>query len=85
MQEVKLVEGDCSHPPLNDDVSDVSLYDFSDYDMEYYDNDMHAYHDSPTRKKWSEKTIQVPGDLARDPLALGRLDLSFTMNYPLII
>ena len=26
MQEVELVEGDCSHPPLNDDVSDVSIF-----------------------------------------------------------
>ena len=35
MQEVELVEGDCSHPPLNDDVSDVYIYGFSDSDMEY--------------------------------------------------
>ena len=35
MQEIKLVKGDWSHPPLNDDVSDDSFYDFYDYDMEY--------------------------------------------------
>ena len=38
MQEVKLVEGDCSHPLFNDDVSDVSISHFYDSDMEdeYY-------------------------------------------------
>ena len=34
MQEVELVEGDCSHPPLNDDVSDLYLYYFYDSDKE---------------------------------------------------
>ena len=29
-QMVELIEGDCSHPPPNDDVSGVSIYD-----MEY--------------------------------------------------
>ena len=28
MQEIKLVKGECSHPPLNDDVSDDYFYDF---------------------------------------------------------
>ena len=28
MQEVDLVEGDCSNPPINDDVSDFYLSDF---------------------------------------------------------
>ena len=68
MQEVRLVEGDHSHPPLNDDVSDVSISNFSDSDMEYEDDDMHSDHDSPTRTKWADKTIQVAGDLAGDPL-----------------
>ena len=58
MQEVELVEGDCWHPPLNDDVSDVSIYYFSDSNMEDEDNEIHAYHDSLTRTKWDEKTIQ---------------------------
>ena len=57
MQEVELVEGDCSHPPLNYDVSDVSLSIFYDYYMEYEHDDMHVYHDSHTRPKWNEKTI----------------------------
>ena len=47
MQEVELVEGDCSHPPLNDDVSDVSISDFSDSDMEDEDDDMHEYMNLP--------------------------------------
>ena len=59
MQEVELVEGGCSHPPHNDDVSDVSLYDFSNSDMEYEDADKNAYHESPTFQKWDEKTIQA--------------------------
>ena len=28
MQETELVKGECSHPPLNDDVSDEYFYDF---------------------------------------------------------
>ena len=32
MQEIQLVKGDFSHPPLNDDVSDDFLFDFSDCD-----------------------------------------------------
>ena len=51
MQEDELVEGDCSHPPLNDDVSDVHLYYFSDSDIEYEYDGMDANHESPTRKK----------------------------------
>ena len=42
MQEVELAERDCSHPPLNDDGSDVSLYVFSDFDMEYEDDEMNV-------------------------------------------
>ena len=34
-KRLRVVEGDCSHPPLNDDISDVSVSDFSNYDMEY--------------------------------------------------
>ena len=36
MQESELVQGDCSHPPLHDDVSDNYSSDFSDY---YVDDD----------------------------------------------
>ena len=28
MQEIELAQGDCSHPPLHDDVSDYYLSDF---------------------------------------------------------
>ena len=77
MQEVELEEGDCSHPPLNNDVSHVYLSDFSDFDMEdEYDN-MHSDHDSPTRPKWAERIIQVDGDLARDPLDTRKARLQF--------
>ena len=44
MQEIELVKGECSHPPLHDDVSDDYLFYFSDYDIEYYVYDMHSYH-----------------------------------------
>ena len=43
MQEIELVKGDFSHPPLNDDVNDDYLYYFSDFDMEYEYYDMHVY------------------------------------------
>ena len=28
VQEVELAHGECSHPPLQDDVSDKNIYDF---------------------------------------------------------
>ena len=68
MQEIKLVKGDCSHPPLNDDVSDDYSYDFSDSDIEDDFYHMHTYYDSPIRPKWVENTIQVASDLVGDPL-----------------
>ena len=68
MQEIKLVKGDCSHPPLNDDVRDDYFFDFYDYDMEYDYDDTHVDHESPIRTKWVEKTIQAAGDFAGDPL-----------------
>ena len=55
MQEIELVKGDFSHPPLNDDISNVSLYNFSDYNTEYEYYYTHPYHDSPIRLKWDEK------------------------------
>ena len=51
MEEVELEEGECSHLPLNDDVCDVSIYYFSDSNMEDEDNEIHAYHDSLARTK----------------------------------
>ena len=52
MQEIELVKGDCSHPPLNDDVSDVYFYDFSYYYIDYDDYDMHSDHESSIHPKW---------------------------------
>ena len=67
MQQVELVEGDCSHPPLNDDVSDIYIYYFYYYDMEYEYDEIHVYHNSPIQTKLAEKTIQVVGGLVGDP------------------
>ena len=68
MQEIELAHGECSHPPLHDDVSDEYFSDFYDYDI--YDDvyDMHSDHDSPIRPKWAEKTIEATEELAGDPL-----------------
>ena len=68
MQEIKLAKGECSNPPLHDDVSDDNSYDSSDsdiYDDYYY---MHLDHDSPIHPKWDKKTIQAARDLVGDPL-----------------
>ena len=63
MQEIKLVKGECSHHPLNDDVSDDSFYDFYDYYIDYnYDDEMHSYHDSHIWTKWAEKIIQAASE-----------------------
>ena len=68
MEETEFAQGECSHPPLQDDVSDYYLYDISDiydYDIfEYYD----SYHVSPIQPKWDEKTIEAAGDLTINPL-----------------
>ena len=68
MQETKLAQGECSHPPLRDDVSDESLSDFSDSNMEYEYYYINSYHGSPIMPKWANKTIQEAGDLVGDPL-----------------
>ena len=67
MQEVKLAHGECSHPPLHDDVSDDSFSVFSDSYIDDDDYDMNSYHYPPIRPKWSEKSIEAAGDLAGDP------------------
>ena len=48
MQEIKLAQGECSNPPLHDDVSDdySSIFSNSNIDDDD-DNDMNSYHDSP--------------------------------------
>ena len=68
MQEIDIAQGECSNPPLHDDVCDDNPYDSYDsdiYDDYYY---MHSDNDSPIRPNWAEKTIQAVGDLAGDPL-----------------
>ena len=67
MQEVELAHGECSHPPLHDDVIYDYFYDI--YDSDIYDDyyDMNSYHASPICPKWSEKTIEAAGDLVGDP------------------
>ena len=63
--DFELARGECSSPQHQDDVSDDSIYDISDSDMvEYYV----SKHDSPTRPKWAEKTIEATRDLAGNPL-----------------
>ena len=57
MQEIELVKGDCSHPPLNDDVSDDYISYFSDSNMKYEYYEMHAYHESPVSPKMGRETI----------------------------
>ena len=68
MQEIELAQGECSNPPLHDDVSDDYSSYFSDSDIYDYYYDINSDHDSPIIPKWAEKTIQVSGDLAGDPL-----------------
>ena len=58
MQEADPEEGECSHIPHNGDVSDVSIYKFSDYDMEDEYNDMHAYHEFPQGQNGMKKTCK---------------------------
>ena len=72
MQETELAHGECSHPPLHDDVSDESFYDFYD---------MHSDHDSPIWPKWAEKTIEATGDLAGDPLDSRKTRTQFHNDY----
>ena len=68
MQEVELAQGECSNPPLHDDVSDDTSSNFYDSDIYDDNNDMHLDHDSPILPKWFVKTIQAVDDLAGDPL-----------------
>ena len=81
MQEIKLVKGDFSHPPLNDDVSDNYLSYFYDSYMEYEYYDMNSYHDSPIRPKWDDKTIQTAGDLVVYPLDFGKTRSQFHNDF----
>ena len=42
MQETELDHGECSHPPLHDDVNDESFSHFSDSDIDDDVDDMHS-------------------------------------------
>ena len=67
MQEIELAQGECANPPLHVDVSDDSSFDFSDYYIDYDDDDyMHSDHELPICPKWADKTIQAVGDLVGD-------------------
>ena len=70
MEETEFAQGECSHPPLQDDVSNETLSDFSDYYISEYYDDMNSYHVSPICPKWAEKTIEAARDLAGNPLDL---------------
>ena len=66
--DFELALGECSSPQHQDDVSDDSLSDIYDiYDYEMAEDDV-SEHDSPSRPKWVEKTIQALGDSAGDHL-----------------
>ena len=68
MQEVKLSQGECSHPPLCDDVSDKYLSNFYVSDIAEYDGDVHSDQGSPIWPKWAKKTIEAAGNLVGNPL-----------------
>ena len=63
MEETEFAKGECSHPPLQYDVS----YDFI-YDIFYIAEDDDSYHVSPICPKWDGKTIETVWDLAINPL-----------------
>ena len=84
MQEIKLVQGDCSHPPLRDDLSDDYSYDFSDCYVDYGYNDMNSYRDSPIQSKWLRKPYKQLMILLEIHQTLGRLHLNFTMPSLLV-
>ena len=65
MEETEFAQGGCSHPPLQDDVSDDYISDIFYSNIYEYDD---SYHGSPIHPKWDEKTIEVARDLAGNPL-----------------
>ena len=77
MQEIELVKRECSHPPLNNGVSDDSFSKFFYSNIEYDFDDMHTDHDSCIRQKWFYKTIQVVGDLIGDSPSPGKTRSQF--------
>ena len=63
--DFELAPRECSSLSPQDDVSDEYFSDIFHSDM---DEDDVSEHESPTRPKWEEKTIEVPGVLACNPL-----------------
>ena len=63
--DFELAPRECSSPQHQDDVSDDSLFDI--FDSEMAEDDV-SEHDTPSRPKWEDKTIQDVGDLAGNPL-----------------
>ena len=63
--DFELGSGECSSPQHQDDVSDDSISDIYDNYMVEYDL---YVHESPSRPKWDDKTIETAGDLAGNPL-----------------
>ena len=60
-----IAPGKCSSPQHQDDVSVYSLSDISDSEMA---EDDVSEHDTPSRPKWAEKTLEAARDLAGNPL-----------------
>ena len=61
----ELALGECSSPQHQDDVSDDSISDISDSDMDEYHFSKNY---SPSSPKWENKSIEAVGDLAGNPL-----------------
>ena len=51
-----------SKSPLHDNVSEDTSYDFYNFNIDDYYDDINSYHDSPIRPKCAEKTIQAAGN-----------------------
>ena len=64
----ELAPGECSSPQHHDYVSNDSRSDFFDISDNHMDEYDIYVHESPSRPKWAEKTIQVVGDLVDNPL-----------------
>ena len=74
MEETEFAQGECSHPPLQDYVSDEFISNIYDSDVFQYDDE---YKGLPIWPKWAEKTIEAAGDLASNPLDPGKTRSQF--------
>ena len=64
----ELASGECFSPQHRDDVSDDSISHISDISDSDMAEDDFSEHDTPSRPKWVDKTIEVVGYLAGNPL-----------------